>query len=217
MGASDYLGLVRGLPRPTWEQTFRFARFVAGSHSWYKHLPLDRKVPFSFYLDPHVGESLVIKPTGERTLFEITDESTRWHYAWQTTATFRRRFGRWNDFITYGRPFDVASDGRAVSTERRGPEVMGEDGAWLRVTPGVIEAGAAQINAFVHPGAWYAHQWDLGRVEAAVKHWLSPSPPDIQGDLEPADGRFSAMIEERLRRMIPEADSPVCWEWRGYD
>ena len=96
MGTRDYLGLVRGLPRPTWEQTFRFAWFVAGAHNGYKHLPADGDVPFSFFLDPHAGGDLVMTPPGERSMVAITDDSSPFHDTWQTTATYRRRFGRWN-------------------------------------------------------------------------------------------------------------------------
>ena len=72
-----YLEMVRALPRPSLEQTYRFAWFVAEAHSWYKHLPADRTVPFVFYLDPYAGWSEVTTvATGEVTLQEITDEST---------------------------------------------------------------------------------------------------------------------------------------------
>ena len=95
-GATDYVNAIRQLPRPTLAQTERFARFVSSAHSWYKHLPVCPQVPFVFYLDPGSGMSLVRTRTGETALVEVTDQSTPFHYTWQKTQDYRRRFGHWN-------------------------------------------------------------------------------------------------------------------------
>jgi hypothetical protein len=154
MDADVYLRLIRTLPRPTWEQTVRFAWFVAGAHSWYKHLPVDKEVPFLFFLDPHAGKNLVMTRTGERAMVEITDESTRFHYTWQTTETYRRRFGHWNYTASYGTSFYFAGEGGMVSTQGSGAQVLAEDGEWLSIPQSVCERGTARINAFVHPHPW---------------------------------------------------------------
>jgi len=116
----DYLRVIRQLPRPTLAQTERFARFVSGAHSWYKHLPLPPKVPFVFYFDPGAGMSLVRTSTGETALLEITDASTRFHYTWQKTENYRRRLGYWNYHAAYGTSFLFAGEGGVVSTAGAG-------------------------------------------------------------------------------------------------
>jgi hypothetical protein len=153
MDDDGYFKIARTLPRPTIEQTFRFAWFVAGAHSWYKHLPADRKVSFVFFLDPNAGKNLVLTPTGEKAMVEINDQSNHFHYTWQTTETYRRRFGHWNYFAPYGNSFFFASDGGTVTTERR-PSILDMDGDWVPIPTTVLIDGTAQINAFVYPEPW---------------------------------------------------------------
>lgn len=88
MDADAYLKLVSRLPRPPWEQIVRFAWFVAGAHCWYKHLPVDSKVPFLFFLDPHAGKNLVMTQNGKRAMVEITHESCPFHDNCLTTRTY---------------------------------------------------------------------------------------------------------------------------------
>ena len=98
-----YLELICDLPRPSLEQTYRFAWFVTGAHSWYEHLPAYGTVPFVFYLNPYAGWSEeTTVATGEVTLQEITDESERSHYTSQTTADYHMRFGHWDYTVDKG-------------------------------------------------------------------------------------------------------------------
>src|SRR5687767_474043 len=92
----EYLKLVRGLPPPMLGQTVRFARHVANAHSWYKHLPVRRKVPFVFFLDPNAGKVPVHSATGGVTLVENTSERNSLHYTSTTTRGYRGQFGYWN-------------------------------------------------------------------------------------------------------------------------
>ena len=126
--ASEYVRVIRQLPRPTLAQTERFARFVSGAHSWYKHLSIRPKAPFVFYLDPGAGMNLVRTPTGETALLDITDESTRFHYTWQKTEDYRRRFGYWTYHAAYGTSFLFAGEGGMVSTAGAGLRVLTELG-----------------------------------------------------------------------------------------
>ncbi len=119
-GTTDYVGVIRQLPRPTLAQTERFARFVSSAHSWYKHLPVCPKVPFVFYLDPGAGMSLVRTRTGETALVEVTDQSTPFHYTWQKTEDYRRRFGHWNYHAAYGTSFLFAGEGAWSAPPGRG-------------------------------------------------------------------------------------------------
>jgi len=116
----DYVEIVRQLPQPTLAQTERFARYVSSAHSWYKHLPIHPKVPFVFYLDPGAGMNLVHTRTGETALVAVTDESTRFHYTWQKTEDYRRRFGCWNYRADYGTSFMFAGEGGVVNSAGAG-------------------------------------------------------------------------------------------------
>ena len=149
--ASEYVRVIRHLPRPTLAQTERFARFVSGAHSWYKHLPIRPKVPFVFYLDPGAGMNLVRTPTGETALLDITDESTRFHYTWQKTEDYRRRFGHWNYHAAYGTSFLFAGEGGMVSTAGAGLRVLTELGDWAGLPADLARLGTAHVSALLHP------------------------------------------------------------------
>src|SRR6516164_3924843 len=167
--AGDYLPVIRQLPRPTVAQTERFARYVSSAHSWYKHLPVDPKVPFVFYLDPGAGMSLVQTQGGETALVEITDESTRFHYTWQKTEDYRRRFGHWNYHAGYGTSFLFAGEGGVVSTAGAGLKVLAESGDWLAVPAHLAGRGTALVSALVHPspclGIWARDPERFGLAE----------------------------------------------------
>jgi hypothetical protein len=65
-----YRKLIARLPIPTVEQTENFAAYMVGAHSWYKHLPCHPPgAPFSFFLDPNAGRSVVMLTTEYRDRF----------------------------------------------------------------------------------------------------------------------------------------------------
>ena len=208
-----YMRMVRSLPRPSLEQTYRFAWFVAEAHSWYKHLPTERKVPFFFYLDPCAGMNLVSTPTGERALVEITEQSSRFHYTWQTTSDYRRRFGHWNYLAQYGTSLQFASDGGTVDTAGMGAVVLDEEGNWIAVPQRLLEAGKAEVNAFVHD---YMIEW---WPQVAGKDRMPPeflSDPVEEGFRkacefpDPPAEPFRTLIEQRLARA-----TDGLWRWFG--
>jgi hypothetical protein len=145
------LSVIRQLPRPTLAQTERFARYVSGAHSWYKHLPVRPKVPFVFFLDPGAGMNRVHTRTREVALVEITDKSKKFHYTWQKTEDYRRRFGFWNYHAPYGMSFMFAGEGGVVSTAGAGLKILTAEGDWVSVPPELVDKGTAQLNAMVHP------------------------------------------------------------------
>ena len=113
---NDYLEVIKKLPIPTESQTDQFALFVSDAHSWYKHLPLYPGQPFFFYLDPNAGRSLVRTQTGDMVFVDITDDSPLFHYTWQTTEQYRKRFGFWNYYAPYGSSFLFAGEGGVIDT-----------------------------------------------------------------------------------------------------
>ena len=189
VGTSDYVGVARQLPRPTLAQTERFARFVSCAHSWYKHLPIQPQVPFVFYLDPGAGMNRVHTRAGETALVEITDESTRFHYTWQKTQDYRRRFGHWNYHAGYGTSFLFAGEGGVVSTAGAGLVVLTDSGEWAGVPPGLAASSTALVSALVHPSPNF-HIWGA----APTRFGLTDAP-------DPQDARFQPPAHFVLGRL----------------
>jgi hypothetical protein len=89
---SEYRALVRSLPVPTPLQVRHFAEFVAGAHSWYKHLSLLRaNEPLQFFLDPAAGMQHTHAADGSVTAAPRYARGL--HYSWLPTAEYRERFG----------------------------------------------------------------------------------------------------------------------------
>jgi hypothetical protein len=98
-----YRDVVRQLPRPTEEQTANFARYVAGAHSWYKHLPIHPGLPFCFYLDSDAGRNMLLMREGAVTFSDVTADARRFHYGVLPTDEYREQFGFWTYHAPYGR------------------------------------------------------------------------------------------------------------------
>ncbi len=194
-----YLEMVRALPRPSLEQTYRFAWFVAEAHSWYKHLPWDGTVPFVFYLNPYAGWSTTYHVNGEVAvpeIREITDESSFCHYTSQTTADYRRRFGYWN------------------YTVDKGASVSDEEGKKIAVPRPFLEAGSADVNAFMHENMLNSF-WRSRLRKEPPKFLNDPGAAVFETECGPPDGLaapFQAAVDERLRRAASALDEDhVSW------
>lgn len=93
----DYFRLICTVPIPSIEQTQRFCDFVAGAHSWYKHLPpFPPGAEFVFCLDPNAGRDITCSPTGEVAFTDRADGRKRFHYSWMKTDEYSERLGHWN-------------------------------------------------------------------------------------------------------------------------
>jgi len=89
-----------------------FAEYVAGAHSWYKHLPLVGGGNFIFYLHPYAG----CRRKGDEYIDYVRGDGTEFHYTvrkkyvfvktcwcsnaskytkWMPTAKYRQDFGYW--------------------------------------------------------------------------------------------------------------------------
>ena len=78
---AEYMQVVRVLPRPSPEQISSFVAYVAGAHSWYKHLPLTPPgVQFFFFLDPNAGCDLLLGPGGTAKYRQRTESTQRFHH-----------------------------------------------------------------------------------------------------------------------------------------
>ncbi|GBO55131.1 hypothetical protein APA_3181 [Pseudanabaena sp. lw0831] len=167
-GDREYLDLVRQLPRPTIEQTALFASYITEAHSWYKHLPLLPRVPFYLYLDPNAGKNIIRTRTGETAVIDITNESKKFHYTWQTTKEYRERFGIWNYHAEYGSRFLMASDGGIVTDPRdKGLQIFApfsNQGAWIQVPLVLQELAQVNLSSIIYP-SMKASFWQISESE----------------------------------------------------
>ena len=197
--ADKYLSVVRQLPRPTRGQTFRFIWFVADAHSWYKHLPWERKVPFMFHLDPHAGMSRVCSRTGEWSVVPLMDDDPdKFHYTWQTTETYLKRLGHWIYHSDYGgSTFTThhSAPGTGISKmssmAATGGRILDESGEWIEVPRSVQEAGTAYLNAYINP--------------RTVGFWGEETPRDKNDEqaIEKVQNRFR-LLTEPFRQAVQE-------------
>ncbi len=186
MSAEDgYLKIIRTSLPPTAQQTALFVSYIAGAHSWYKHLPIDRKVPFYVFLDPHAGEYQVQDSKGRTVLRPLTDPKEHIHYTAQKTTDYRRRFGFWNYDAQYGTRLLYRVGEEVVDTRTPGPRIMGKDGSWLPISEEILQLGRAEVDASIHD--FYPCQL-ISSMLHRVEHGL------MVGD-EPAADYLKALLE----------------------
>ena len=147
---SAYAELARALPAPTAEQTRAFARFVTGSHSWYKHLPRWGERPFVFYLDPNAGRRFVHRAENEAGYVDIAQGEPTFHYSSRPTAEYQRRFGHWNYAQPFSPRFQVTTSQGIEDTAGAGLRVLSPRGDWLPVPDELVAAGPAGLNALMY-------------------------------------------------------------------
>lgn len=154
---TTYFEAARALPVPGAEQTRAFAEFVTGAHSWYKHLPILPLSPFVFYLDPNAGRSMVHVSDDQVQFVDNVEGQRRLHYTWQTTDSYRRRFGHWNYDAPCGTSLMYASDMGVVDTAGSGLNVADVDSTcWLEIPQPLTEAGTALVSSLMYLEHWLA-------------------------------------------------------------
>jgi hypothetical protein len=176
--ANNYIDIVRSLPRPTARQTAVFASYVADAHSWYKHLPVDKTVPFHFFLDPNAGKYLARDAKGQTTMHAIEDTKGHWHYTAQRTDDYLRRLGFWNYDARYGTALLYRVGDHNADTRPIGPRIL-NNGEWIPVSTEVLELGRAEVNAFVHPHPSIGN-WERRLNNQQIRHDLSTGIPRVE-------------------------------------
>jgi hypothetical protein len=132
-------------------------------------------------------------------LQEVTDESDRFHYTWQTTADYHRRFGHWS--------YDCDTPGEGAS-------ISDGEGNWIAVPRPLLEAGRAEVNAFMHANMinWF---WEPASGEEPPKFLNDPAAAAFGKEGGPADrlaAPYSAAVDVWLRRATADLDpSDVSW------
>jgi hypothetical protein len=162
---STYIREVAALPTPTAQQTRNFAEFVTSAHSWYKHLRISRASPFVFFLDPNAGRSLVHLSETEVQFVDNGETDSGLHYTWQTTKSYRERFGCWNYDAPYGRSLLYQAGAGLVDTGGAGLFILSADGEWLPVPESPMRAGTAELTGLM----WYPYHRDGGSIGSLIE------------------------------------------------
>ncbi len=213
MRAGGYLDLVRELPRPTPAQTDAFATYVAGAHSWYKHLPaFPPGAAFSFFLDPNAGRSLLHTPAGDVAYVDRTDEKERFHYTWMTTTEYRERFGCWEYSTDHGPRMLFGSVRHGWTDLSPRTQVLDDDGEWTQVPRDLAQSGTCRLTALVHerlPPTIVFRPEHTEEIEAFARlARSSPDDPEVLRYLP-----FLGLATEYLRPEAPPAAAEDAGEW----
>jgi hypothetical protein len=139
----NYPELIATLPLPTPEQTSAFAEHVAQNHSWYKHLPIfPPGAVFTFFLNPHAGESIERTDTGFTTVaFEVGNYFT--HHSRLSTPEYRSQFGCWDYWV----------DNPRADLRGEGPWLYGVGATGREPLPaGLARRWSCHLTAFLRHG-----------------------------------------------------------------
>ena len=150
----SYVEVAKELPVPSDQQTHEFADYVTGAHSWYKHLSLFEASAFVFYLDPNAGRAMIRTHDGDAA-FVDHDESTKLHYTWQRTTSYRERFGYWNYGADYGTSLRYSTQEGVVDTAGPGLRVQSPEGEWAGVPEPLVRAGTAKVSSLMYYADWF--------------------------------------------------------------
>jgi hypothetical protein len=145
---------------PTPLQLRRFAEFVAGAHSWYKHLRvLPARAPLQFFLDPAAGMQLIQAADG-RVTAAFRDKQGL-HYSWLPTSAYRERFGYLGFSKSSGTSVSLESaDGSRLVGSDDAPRVYDPEArASYQLPEEALMAGRAFISAIVHEAASSRDFW----------------------------------------------------------
>lgn len=169
----QYLQQIRALPPPNSRQIALFASYVLSAHSWYKHLPARRMVPFYFYLNLHSGEFFCYESKG-RKVFRPNEKPAGHfaHYSSQTTVDYRRRFGYWDYtnnpevFLSY-RENEFWEDDSGFNVR-----VVDQDGVEDQLPKQVQSLGRVGLSALMHACSrldLWESEWN-GELTSKVSH-----------------------------------------------
>jgi hypothetical protein len=182
----SYVRAACALPLPTAAQTARFASFVAGAHSWYKHLPLYPMTPFFFFLDPMAGNDGSGPSSKRQGLKAINHDDF-------DVDEYRENFGYWNYHVDEGRTLlmgidRLQRDGSAVDESESAAKVQDIDGGTLVIPSRLMLAGMAKLSAFVHVACSIQIWTDMARLHRSQNPFtyaitLDQAPQELPDEL----------------------------------
>lgn len=196
---ADYRALWRNVPRPTATQIQEFALFVAGAHSWYKHLPMfPPGGQFCFYLDPAAGMDYVVCADKEYVFLPRHDDDRGLHYSWMPTKVYRQRFGSLSYSCPHGSTVyrnvhrmvegqDPVPGVRGENPDGTGPIICLNELGYLKLPPEVINAGTVWITGAVHELADELDNWQHA-LQLQRKH-----VPDFDSMVDDMDEPYRAV------------------------
>lgn len=170
MNLLAYKNLIKNHAKPTEWQTTHFIEFVARDHSWYKHLPRKREVPFQFYLDPNAGKKV------ERITKESFFKKTVSYRFAVTPNDHQSSYGLWQYYTErYTVKHMLDSDGfLADARPLIGLNLINEHWQYESLPDEIIERGQFMMSAFLHrPAFKNCHNYfDDNGVSFAENHRL---------------------------------------------
>src|SRR5262249_7663274 len=151
MSPGKYRDLARWINRPNPKQCQAFSRFVAGAHSWHKHLPVQQTgSQFYVFVDLYAGYDTVELPGGRTHL--VPREKQGFHYTAIPTRDYRARYGHLA--YIHPSPNELAPNELAPNelarNELAGDElvsIMDREGRWRFLPAEVLDAGKFHLTA----------------------------------------------------------------------
>jgi hypothetical protein len=147
MNYSEYKYALSNFERPSSRQTHNFINYVSNDHSWYKHLNEQRNHSFIFYLDPYVGEPVIVSEN---------DLNNRYIRKRNILNKHQSSFSCWNyytDQYTFNYIINcdgIVSDPRAVI----GLNIMNEEGIIFKIPDEVVRIGEFKMSRYLHKRAF---------------------------------------------------------------
>ncbi len=190
---SEYRRMAGSLPAPTPLQVRQFAEFVAGAHSWYKHLRLlPATAPLQIFVDPAAGMQRTQAADGSVAVSHRDRQG--FHYSWLPTDAYRDRFG----YLAFSKSsgtsvaLGIAGGGQQVASDDA-PRVCDPlAGASYLLPEEALTAGRAFISAIVHESASWKDLWQ-DAIEKTER---------FDSTLEPIDGlEIGKRILDRCREL----------------
>jgi hypothetical protein len=230
MSLIDYQALVRPLGRPSEAQIDAYVEYLAGKHSWYKHLPL--LLPgtiFTLFINPLAGMIQGNEGNGPLRWMEVGSTEECFHYSMMPTVEYRSRFGHFGygasaapqfglhgartrrDYGAERRVFDTADGERALpieiceagSVEVTGVmhQIASSHWLWERLFAGESRHGPAK------EGAWPGRSGGAATLEELVAIATNPKRPygqdeDIQTLIDPERQAQLSDLRAAARRVV---------------
>ena len=160
LALAEYRALAGALPVPTRSQVRQFAEYVAGAHSWYKHLRLlPARAPVQVFLDPAAGMQRTQSADGSVSVAPRGKQG--FHYSWLPTAEYRHRFGCLAFSKSSGTSVSLGTgDGQRLVPADDAPCVYDPaHGTWHALPEEALTAGRAYISGIVHASASWTGLW----------------------------------------------------------
>jgi hypothetical protein len=211
MDAARYRRITSRLPRPTPEQIDAFVAYVSDAHSWYKHLPWRRCVPFVVYLDPGAGRDRVVGADGRLSV--ARREVRGFHHSALATDIWRERFGHLNyaqSNATQG--VTLAEGGVSRSMGDNSALIFDPaDDAVLPLPPQALQIGEVRLSSLVQRWMIVEPMIIRARVTIARSNGVGIDQMADEPDPWPEEAGGRPQLLEILRRITVLLDDPDAW------